>query len=263
MLKRIVFSFLLGTSKYALWIFLSCLILIPSNSLYAQDPDDIDDVEEFFGDDEEYYDDEEYEDDEYLDDEEYEEGEYDDEDYVDDEEYYDDEEGLEEDEGDEELVDEAENMGFTIDLAGSSPRFVNMNLQDYSSNVDIRAGVEFPLLMQVLNMRFRFGVELGTFSFENQVPSAINKPGDTYKGMVALGLLSFPAGPGKIKVGTGLVGNSLGFMMEASYGIRIGGILDVRGGIRATEVLNGTTSKELNLGHTGWMDGVLLLGINL
>jgi len=262
MLKRIVFSFLLSTSKYILWIFLSCLILFPTSSLYAQDPDDIDDVEEFFGDDEEY--DDEYEDDEYLDDEEYEDDEYDDEEYDDEEEYEDDDEEYDdEEEDDAELADEAENMGFTIDLAGSSPRFVNMNLQDYSSNIDARASVEFPLLMQVLNMRFRFGVELGTFSFENQVPSAINRPGDTYNGIVAMGLVSFPAGPGKIKVGTGLVGNSMGFMMEASYGFKIGGILDIRGGIRATEVLNGTTSQELNLGHTGWMDGVLLLGINL
>ena len=79
-----------------LWIYLCILILAPTSNLYAQDPDDVDDIEEFWGDDEEYEDDE-YEDDEYLDDEEYEDDEeYDDEEYeeYDDEEYeeYDDEE---------------------------------------------------------------------------------------------------------------------------------------------------------------------------
>ncbi len=70
MSERMIISFFIRTIQFVLWVCLSTLILVPSSSLYAQDPDDVDDVEEFFGDDEEY-EDEEYED-EYLDDEEYE-----------------------------------------------------------------------------------------------------------------------------------------------------------------------------------------------
>ena len=64
---------------------------------------------------------------------------------------------------------------------------------------------------------------------------------DTYAGISAMGILAFPAGPGKIKLGTGIVGKSPGFIMEATYGFRIGGILDIRGGFRSTEVINATT----------------------
>jgi len=49
-----------------------------------------------------------------------------------------------------------------------------------------------------------------------------------------MGIISFPAGPGKIKFGVGMVGASAGFSMEASYGMRIGN-LEIRGGIRSTE----------------------------
>ncbi|MGY8764871.1 MAG: hypothetical protein ACKVLE_09070, partial [Fidelibacterota bacterium] len=63
MSKRITLSFLIGNAQVFLWALLSLLILAPTSSLYAQDSDDVDDVEEFFGDDEEYEDDE-YEDDE-------------------------------------------------------------------------------------------------------------------------------------------------------------------------------------------------------
>ena len=256
MSKRITLSFLFGNAQVVLWALLSLLILAPTSSLYAQDPDDVDDVEEFFGDDEEYEDDE-YEDDEYLDDDEYEDDEYeDDEDYEDDEEY---EDEFDESEDNEVLSDEAENLGYTIDLQGGSPRFVNKNIIDWGSNVDIRGSVEFPVLMQVLGMKFRFGAEIGTFNFTHTLP-----PGtDTYTGISAMGILAFPAGPGKIKLGTGIVGSSPGFIMEATYGIRIGGVLDIRGGFRSTEVINATTKDELELGHTGWVDGVIVLGINL
>ena len=85
--------------------------------IYAQD--DVEDVEEFFGDDDEdeYYDDE----DEYLDDDEYEDDEY----YDDEDEYEDDEEFEDDEDYEEELSDEAENLGYTIDLAMGSPRFTN------------------------------------------------------------------------------------------------------------------------------------------
>jgi hypothetical protein len=133
-----------------------------------------------------------------------------------------------------------------------------MNLQDWGSNVDLRASIEFPILMQILGMRFRFGVEVGTFKFEHDMPPIK----DLYNGITAMGLISFPAGPGKIKFGAGIVGDSPAFMMEASYGFKLGGILDIRGGIRSTEVMEGKTTEGLLLRRTGWMDGVLVLGIN-
>ena len=253
MSKRITLSFLFGNAQVVLWALLSLLILAPTSSLYAQDPDDVDDVEEFFGDDDEYEDDE-YEDDEYLDDDEYE-----DDEYEDDEEYEDEEDEFDESDDNEVLSDEAENLGYTIDLQGGSPRFVNKNIIDWASNVDLRGSVEFPVLMQVLGMRFRFGAEIGTFNFTHTLP-----PGtDTYTGISAMGILAFPAGPGKIKLGTGIVGSSPGFIMEATYGIRIGGILDIRGGFRSTEAINATTKAGYKLGHTGWVDGIIVLGINL
>ena len=253
MSKRITLSFLFGNAQVVLWALLSLLILAPTSSLYAQDPDDVDDVEEFFGDDEEYEDDE-YEDDEYLDDDEYE-----DDEYEDDEEYEDEEDEFDESEDNEVLSDEAENLGYTIDLQGGSPRFVNKNIIDWASNVDLRGSVEFPVLMQVLGMKFRFGAEIGTFNYKDKLPPYT----DTYSGISAMGILAFPAGPGKIKLGTGIVGSSPGFIMEATYGIRIGGILDIRGGFRSTEVINAKTKEALELGHTGWVDGIIVLGINL
>ena len=268
MSKRSLLSFLNCNAFNAFWIFLFLVIFVPTEGLYAQDPDDVDDVEEFWGDDE--YDDEYEDDEEYLDDEyEYEDDEYDDE-YEDDEEYEDEDEFEDEFEDDDidevELSDAADNLGYTIDIAGSSPRFVNMNLQDWASGVDLRASIEFPILMSVLGARFRFGAEFGTFKFQHDKPPATGE----YGGITALGLVAFPAGPGKIKLGLGVVGTSPGFMMEASYGVRLGGILDVRGGIRSTEVMNGkpknfedsSGATVESIGRTGWMDGVVLLGIN-
>ena len=262
MSKRITLSFPFGNAQVVLWALLSLLILAPTSSLYAQDPDDVDDVEEFFGDDDEYEDDE-YEDDEYLDDEEYE-----DDEYEDDEEYEDEDDEFDKSEDDEVLSDEAENLGYTIDLQGGSPRFVNKNIIDWGSSVDLRGSIEFPVLMQVLGAKFRFGAEIGTFKFENKIAKqdadgSLRKLGDTYGGITAMGILAFPAGPGKIKLGTGIVGASPGFIMEATYGFRIGGVLDIRGGFRSTEVINATTTEELELGHTGWVDGIIVLGINL
>lgn len=258
MLERIALSFLFRTAQIVLWAFLSLLILAPTSNLYAQDPDDVDDVEEFFGDDEEYEDDE-YEDDEYLDDEEYEDDEYDYEDEEDDEEYEDEEEYEDDEDDNKALADEADNLGYTIDLQAGAPRFVNRTLNDWGSNVDLRSSIEFPVLMQVLGMRFRFGAEVGTFNFTHDLPPLE----DTYSGISAIGYMAFPAGPGKIKIGTGIVGASLGFMMEATYGFRVGGILDVRGGIRSTEAITAKTANNLQLGHIGWMDGLVVLGINL
>ena len=78
-----------------------------------------------------------------------------------------------------------------------------------------------------------------------------------------MGIVSFPAELGEIKVGVGLVGSSPGFSMEASYGIRIGGMVEIRGGIRSTETLMAKTSDSVELGRAGWMDGQIVLGVNL
>ena len=70
MREILLFSIFIRTARFILWVCLSMVILLPTTDLYAQDSDDVDDVEEYWGDDDEYdeYDDE----DEYLDDDEYE-----------------------------------------------------------------------------------------------------------------------------------------------------------------------------------------------
>ena len=68
--------------------------------------------------------------------------------------------------------------------------------------------------------------------------------------------------PPILPFGVGMVGASAGFSMEASYGIRIGN-LEVRGGIRSTETLMAKTSESVELGRAGWMDGQIVLVINL
>ena len=45
-------------------------------------------------------------------------------------------------------------MGWSIDISGSSPRFVNESLMTWNSSVNLRASVEAPFLMQVMGMRF-------------------------------------------------------------------------------------------------------------
>ena len=264
MSERMNFSILIRAAQILLWVCLFFLVIVPSSTVFGQDSED--DVEEYFGEDDEYEDDE-YLDDEYLDDEEYDDEEYDDEEYDDEE--YDDEEYDDEEYDDEELIEDlAENLGYTIDLALGSPRFTNRVLMDWTSAVDIRASVEFPILMQLLGANFRFGAEVGSFKFENAVPSeqsdgSLLKLGEKISGITAMGIVSFPAGPGKIKFGAGLVGSSPGFSMEASYGIRIGEMVEIRGGIRSTETLNAKTSDSKELGRAGWMDGQIVLGVNL
>ena len=164
------------------------------------------------------------------------------------------------------LQDEAENLGYTIDLTLGAPRFVNLNLMKFNSTVELRASVEFPVLMQFMGARFRFGAEAGNFKFENaaftQIGENVIPIEDTYSGITLMGIMSFPAGPGKIKIGTGLVGSSLGFTMESSYGIQIGS-LSIRAGIRSTEALSAKTAGGIDMGRSGWMDGQIVLGINL
>ena len=165
-----------------------------------------------------------------------------------------------------EIEDAAERLGYTVDLTLGSPRFVNPMLMYWNSTIELRASVEFPVLMQVMGARFRFGAEAGNFKFTNAnyqeingSPVALNA---TYSGITLMGIMSFPAGPGKIKIGAGMVGSSFGYTMESSYGIRIGS-MEVRAGIRSTEALSGKTADSVDLGRVGWMDGQIVLGVNL
>ena len=262
MLERFNFSIFLKIAQVSIWGFLFLIIISPSATLVAQD-----DVEEYWGDDEEYdeYDDE----DEYLDDDEYEdEDEYE----YEDEEYYEDEDEEDEDRkannrnSGQRIEDAAERLGYTVDLTLGSPRFVNPMLMYWNSTIELRASVEFPVLMQVMGARFRFGAEAGNFKFTNANYQEINGSpvalDATFSGITIMGIMSFPAGPGKIKIGAGMVGSSFGYTMESSYGIRIGS-MEVRGGIRSTEALSGKTEDSVNLGRVGWMDGQIVLGINL
>ncbi|NOZ04411.1 MAG: hypothetical protein GXO92_07405 [FCB group bacterium] len=253
-------------------VFLLCLVL-PESSLRAQDEYDEegDAVEVFWGDEEdttsyedEYYDeygdeDTTYYEDEYLD-EYFDESEYDTsaEDLYD----YGDESYVDEESADEltdtELADLAKRMGFTISFSGASPGFVNHSLMTYNSSVDYRVDVELPLLLQIRRVRFRFGAEIGTFSFKNYLPV-----GGEYSGLIMAGILTFPAGPGQVKLGGGIIGNRFGFIAENSYGFALGNTLEIRVGIRSTTVSNVKDTKNNDLGTVSWMDGLITLGFNL
>ena len=51
MREILLFSIFIRTARFILWACLSMVILLPSTDLYAQDSDDVDDVEEYWGDD--------------------------------------------------------------------------------------------------------------------------------------------------------------------------------------------------------------------
>ncbi|MDC0882312.1 hypothetical protein OAQ12_05120 [Candidatus Marinimicrobia bacterium] len=216
---------------------------VPSQIVYAQDVDE--EGEMFWGDDEEEFEDEE----EYEDDEE---------EYEDDEEEYEDDFDSE----DVDLADQAENMGWSIDISGSSPRFVNEALMTWNSSINLRASIEAPFLMQVMGMRFRFGAELGTYGFEDSMPPKTSE----LKGITAMGITSFPVGPGKIKLGIGIIGSSVGSMFESSYGFKFGSIA-LRVGIRYAKILTpGSDIKEsfvVEPENLNWMDGLVAVGISL
>ena len=202
---------------------------MPNDFIYAQDVDEEGEI--FWGEDEEYEDDEE----EYEDD-------FDSEDIN--------------------LADEAENMGWSIDISGSAPRFVNEALMTWNSSINMRASIEAPFLMQLMGMRFRFGAELGTFGFEDAMPPKTAE----LKGITAMGITSFPVGPGKIKLGIGIIGSSVGSMFESSYGFKFGS-LTLRAGVRYAKVLTpGSDVKEAFVAEPetlNWMDGLLAVGIKL
>ena len=261
-----------------LWLMIAFIIIIPISYLNAQDEDYEDPTEVFWGDEEEdeSFDEEEYleDEEEYLEDDEFyeDEEEYleddefyeDEEEYLEDDEFYEDDESeFEEDEeglSDTELSDMASRMGFSMNISGASPGFVNHVLNTYNNNpqVNYRLSIEFPLLMQLMGVRFRFGAEVGNFGFENYLPV-----GGNFSGITAMGLLAFPAGPGKLKIGTGLVGSTFGISGESSYGFAIGNTLELRGGIRYTGAFNVIDDKNNALDFVSWVDGLIMLGFNL
>ena len=260
-----------------LWLLIAFIIIIPISYLNAQDEDYEDPTEVFWGDEEEdeSFDEEEYleEEEEYLEeDESFDEEEYleddefyeDEEEYLEDDEFYEDDESeFEEDEeglSDTELSDMASRMGFSMNISGASPGFVNHVLNTYNNNpqVNYRLSIEFPLLMQLMGVRFRFGLEVGNFGFENYLPV-----GGKYSGITGMGLLAFPAGPGKVILGGGLIGDRFGFSAETTYGFSIGNTLELRAGVRSTTAWNVIDDKNNDLGTISWVDGLIILGFNL
>ena len=242
------------------------IFLTPSNIVFAQD----DAVEEiFWGDDDEGDLDEEFDfsedDDEFSEDEEGLDG-FDFDDEFGDDEFGDDEfgdEGFDDfsedfEEEEEDVGEAASRLGYTLNLSGSSPGFVNHQLQTYNSAVDVRLSFEMPILLQIAGIRFRLGAEVGNFNFKNYLPR-----GGEFKGVHATGILSFPAGPGQVKLGAGLVGSGMGIIAENSYGMTLGNAVDLRIGVRSTTSFGAKDSNEYDLGTVSWMDGILALGFNL
>ena len=251
--------------KGSLYIFIFLYVLIgvsiflsPSSIVLAQD----DSVEEiFWGDDEGDLDDdfEFSEDDEFSDDEE--EGslegfDFDDDEFSDDEfsdDFSEDFSDEEEDVGSIESV-----LGYNLNITGASPGFVNHQLQTYNSNVDFRISIELPMTLQIAGIQFRLGAEVGTFSFKNYMPR-----GGTFSGVNINGIVSFPAGPGQVKLGGGVFGSGVGFIAENSYGMSIGSTVDLRVGIRSNTAMNVVDDKKNTLGTASWMDGIIILGVSL
>ena len=245
------------------------LVFTPFNNIFAQDEED-DSVEEiFWGDEEEEGLDEEFDfsEDEELGDEDLEGFEFEDEgfeeDFGEDEEFADDEEFDDEfaedfEEPEESAAEAAERLGYTLNIVGASPGFASHQLRTYNSGMNFRASFEFPMLLQMGPVRFRLGAEVGTFKFTNYKPI-----GGTYSGVHVTGVLSFPAGPGQVRLGAGMVGSGFGVIAENSYGFAVGNALDVRIGLRSTTAFNVTDDKKNKLGTVGWLDGILVLGVSL
>ena len=241
-------------------------IVLPTSALQAQDPDEQGEI--FWGDDEEI----ESEEDEFADEEDFldDEAYYDDEeeeDY-DDEEYYDDNTTIDEEDEFEENLEasssELTRSGWSVDISGSAARLVNytlwkeygLNESSWEPSIQGKVSIEARYMLSILGLRFRIGAEVGTFGFIDLTPRQAE-----LKGISGVLLAAIPAGPGKIKMGTGFFGKSMGFMFEATYGIALGS-LDLRFGLRSTELMSAIDSKDKSLGHLGWMDGVMALGVN-
>ena len=249
----------LGCTPFLLFI----LLVTPLDITYAQDDtgeifwgDEEEDEDEFFEEDEEFLeDDEEFDEDpDAFFDEEEEEDEFVDEGEFEEEEF---------DEGElssTELSDDALKMGYTLTLHGASPGLVSHSLYTYNSFTHFRVGIEMPVLMQVMGIRFRFGAEIGTMKFEDYYPPATA----TYQGLTLLGLVSIPSGASQVKLGGGLVGSSVGIMVESTYGLTIGNALGMRFGMRYTGSTGAKNSEDVAFeGPASWVEGVFVLAVTL
>ena len=113
---------------------LSFIVIIPSDYVQAQDPDEEGEI--FWGDDEdEDLGEDEFEEEEYLDDEDYYDEDEEEEDYGlddEDEDYYDDNRFIDEEddygEDEEQMANEIDRSGWSIDISGSTPRLVNYTI---------------------------------------------------------------------------------------------------------------------------------------
>jgi hypothetical protein len=138
------------------------------------------------------------------------------------------------------VAEAASRLGYTLNIIGSSPSFVNHQLSTYNSGMDFRAAFEFPMVLEMGPFRFRLGAEVGTFKFTNYKPI-----GGTYSGVHVTGILSFPAGPGQVSwwwYGW----KRIWCDAENSYGFALGDALDIRLGVRSTTAFNVTDDKRIN-----------------
>ena len=266
MIVKNILYLLKMVSFRCLFTFLFIGISVPYSHLQAQDPDEEGEIS--WGDEEEYEleEDEFADEEEFLDDDEYYE---DEEDYNEeyDDEYYEDNEIIDEEDVDEEQIEAAgqiERSGWSVDISGAAARLVNytlwkeygLNESSWEPSMQGKVSIEAPYMLKLLGLRFRVGAEVGTFGFIDLTPREAE-----LKGVSAVILASIPAGPGKIKMGTGVFGKSMGFVFEATYGVALGS-LDLRFGLRSTELMSAIDDKDRSLGHLGWMDGVMALGVN-
>ena len=247
----------LGCTPFLLFI----LLVTPLDVTYAQDDSgeifwgDEEEDEEFFEEDEEFLeDDEEFDEDPdaFFDEEEGED------EFVEDE--FEEEEFDEEELSSTELSDDAMKVGYTLTIHGASPGLVSHSLYTYNSFVNFRIGVELPILMQVMGIRFRLGGELGTVKFEDYYPPATA----TYSGMTLIGLVSVPAGASQVKLGGGFVSGSIGMIVESTYGFTLGNALGVRIGMRYTGSTGAKNSEDEPFeGPASWLEGVFVLAVTL
>lgn len=261
-------------SYWFLLVLMVCLIASP-HSASAQDEDEEGifwgeedeafEDEGFFGDDEELFDEEEgfFEEDE---------GELEEEDLGEDEEFFDEaeesefDEFLEEEEeaADEEdesgvgLAREAEQEGFTIQLSAASPGYVNSTLMTWNSFLDFRVGLELPFLLRLGPIKFRLGLEVGSFKFENYLPV-----GGVFKGVSGAAVVSFPAGPSRVKLGVGITGSSPSLVASQSMGIPVGESLIMRIGVRSTAAANPPPQLKTYGSVAAWLDGFVALAYTL
>ena len=161
------------------------------------------------------------------------------------------------------------NPGFTIGFIGSLPSYVKdtagMTIVQYNTGIDFKLLFETPYQFQWLGFTYRPGLEIGTFDFKKTNPFT-----EQYTGMMVMATLSIPAGPGKFKLGTGMIGGNFGFTMENSYGLSFGETFKLSLGIRSTSAFSVVVDNpgdpedpNNNLGNVSWIDGLLIIGINL